>query len=489
MSRGKAVVKSIVEKRAFMLDSLHEECGVFGIYGNGRHDLPSLVYYGLFALQHRGQESSGIAISNRDEIRCHKAMGLVSEVFSPDILDSLSDAEIAIGHNRYSTTGSSTAQNAQPLVSHYSRGTLSICHNGNLTNCISLKAKLESEGAMFRTTVDSEVIAYLVARERNRSDSIEQAVRSVMHQIEGGYAILVMSQERLIAARDPYGLKPLVMGDLDGSTVFASESCALSAVGAEFVRDVKPGEIVIVGEDGIRSEFIDHKCRFAKCVFEYIYFSRPDSRLDGISVYESRMRAGALLARQYPVEADCVIGVPESGIDAAMGYSVESGIPYVKGFVKNGYVGRTFIKPSQELRTQAVRIKLNPIEAAVRGKRVVMIDDSIVRGTTIANIVKMLRQSGATEVHVRISSPPFLYPCYYGTDVPSRDKLIAVQNTIDEIRDIIGADSLGYLRADSLDEMLGEEGHRYCDACFTGDYPNIGTGIDLMDEDAGKLEK
>ncbi len=470
-----------------MMNGLHEECGVFGIYDKDDIDISSAVYYGLFALQHRGQESCGIAVNDDGTIRVSKDMGLVSDVFTPDKLHSLKGS-IAIGHVRYSTTGASTPENAQPLVTQYVKGTLSIAHNGNLTNCISLKKKLQSEGAMFRTDVDSEVIAYLLAKKRSETPSVEDAVYEVMKEIEGGYALLVMSPRKLIAARDPYGLKPLVMGTLGNDIVFASESCALDSVGAQYVRDVKPGEIITVDADGIRSRLTTAK-REAKCVFEYIYFARPDSIMDGISVYESRLRAGALLAKQHPVPADIVIGVPESGLDAALGYSQESGIPYVKGFVKNNYVGRTFIKPSQQLRKQAVRIKLNPIISAVKGKRVIMIDDSIVRGTTIANIVKMLRNAGALEVHVRISSPPFMHPCYYGTDVPSCDALIACQHTIPEICEIIGADSLGYLNVDSLGEMLGEEGHRFCDACFTGDYPNIDSGIDLMNEDAGKLEK
>ena len=470
-----------------MMNGLHEECGVFGIYDKDDIDISSAVYYGLFALQHRGQESCGIAVNDDGTIRVSKDMGLVSDVFTPDRLHSLKGS-IAIGHVRYSTTGASTPENAQPLVTQYVKGTLSIAHNGNLTNCISLKKKLQSEGAMFRTDVDSEVIAYLLAKKRSETPSVEDAVYEVMKEIEGGYALLVMSPRKLIAARDPYGLKPLVMGTLGNDIVFASESCALDSVGAQYVRDVKPGEIITVDADGIRSRLTTAK-REAKCVFEYIYFARPDSIMDGISVYESRLRAGALLAKQHPVPADIVIGVPESGLDAALGYSQESGIPYVKGFVKNNYVGRTFIKPSQQLRKQAVRIKLNPIISAVKGKRVIMIDDSIVRGTTIANIVKMLRNAGALEVHVRISSPPFMHPCYYGTDVPSCDALIACQHTIPEICEIIGADSLGYLNVDSLGEMLGEEGHKFCDACFTGDYPNIDSGIDLMNEDAGKLEK
>ena len=470
-----------------MFNGLHEECGVFGIYTREETDVSSLMYYGLFALQHRGQESCGIAVNDDGTIRCTKAMGLVSEVFTPDKLAELKGS-IALGHVRYSTTGASTPENAQPLVTQYVKGTLSIAHNGNLTNCISLKKKLQAEGAMFRTDVDSEVIAYMLAKKRSETPSVEEAVEEVMKEIEGGYALLVMSPRKLIAARDPYGLKPLVMGVLGQNIVFASETCALDAVGAEFVRDVLPGEIVIVDRDGIRSRQTTAK-REAKCVFEYIYFARADSVMDGISVYEARIRAGRLLARQHPVDADIVIGVPESGLDAALGYSLESGIPYVKGFVKNNYVGRTFIKPSQQLRKQAVRIKLNPIPSAVKGKKVIMIDDSIVRGTTIANIVKMLRKAGASEVHVRISSPPFMHPCYYGTDVPSCDALVACQHTIPEICEIIGADSLGYLNVDSLGEMLGEEGHKFCDACFTGDYPNIDSGIDLMQEDAGALEK
>lgn len=469
---------------------LHEECGVYGIYSrSGGEGISRSCYYGLFALQHRGQESCGIAVNNDAEIICLKDMGLVGEVFTPDKLDKL-QGTIAIGHVRYSTTGASTRENAQPLVTHYVKGTISIAHNGNLTNCNTLRRELEDEGAFFQTTVDSEVIAYMVARERAKSGSIEEAVENVMSRIEGGYALLVMSPRKLIAARDPYGLKPLVMGDLNGDTVFASETCALAACGAKYIRDVKPGEIVIADDDGITSVQTPERKK-AGCIFEYIYFARPDSVIDGISVYESRLRAGRLLYEQHPVDADIVIGVPESGIDAALGLSEASGIPYVKGFVKNNYIGRTFIKPSQEQRADSVRIKLNVIESAVKGKRVVMTDDSIVRGTTIANIVKMLRQAGATEVHVRISSPPFLYPCFYGTDVPSREKLIAVKHTIPEICEMIGADSLGYLDVHSLPAMLGlKDGEKcYCDACFTGDYPNEETGIDLLMGGGESLEK
>lgn len=448
--------------------AIHEECGIFGIHGS--KFCASDVYYGLFSLQHRGQESCGIATNDDASIECVKGMGLVSDVLSSDKISNLK-GDIAIGHVRYSTAGGSVPENAQPIVTQYSKGTLSIAHNGNLTNANELKRELEDKGAIFHTTTDSEVIAYLIAQKRSASPSVEEAVKEVMGLIKGGYALLVMSPRKLIAARDPFGLKPLVMGKLDDAVIFCSETCALEAVGATFVRDIKPGEIVIVENGDVRSVDSGLKRPMKKCVFEYIYFARPDSVIDGISVASARREAGRILARKHPCDCDIVIGVPESGIDAALGFAAESGIPYEKGFVKNSYVGRTFIKPSQEQRQQAVKIKLNPISAVVNGKRVVIIDDSIVRGNTIANQVNMLRNAGATEVHVRISSPPFMHPCYYGTDVPDEDYLIACQHTIPEIRDIIGADSLGYLEPGDLDEMLGGDDFRYCDACFTGDYP------------------
>ncbi len=416
--------------------AIHEECGIFGIHGS--KFCASDVYYGLFSLQHRGQESCGIATNDDASIECVKGMGLVSEVLSSDKIANLK-GDIAIGHVRYSTAGGSVPENAQPIVTQYSKGTLSIAHNGNLTNANELKRELEDKGAIFHTTTDSEVIAYLIAQKRSSNPSVEEAVKEVMGIIKGGYALLVMSPRKLIAARDPFGLKPLVMGKLDDAVIFCSETCALEAVGAEFIRDVKPGEIVIVENGEIRSLDSGLVRPMKKCVFEYIYFARPDSVIDGISVAEARREAGRILARKHPCECDIVIGVPESGIDAALGFAAESGIPYEKGFVKNSYVGRTFIKPSQEQRQQAVKIKLNPISAVVNGKRVVIIDDSIVRGNTIAK--------------------------------PDEDYLIACQHTIPEIRDIIGADSLGYLEPCDLDEMLGGDDFRYCDACFTGDYP------------------
>lgn len=465
-----------------MIDSVHEECGLFGIYDSNHLALSGCMYFGLFALQHRGQESCGIAVHENGRISCRKGMGLVGEVFSPDILEQMT-GNIAIGHVRYSTSGGSVYENAQPLVTQYSKGMLSVAHNGNLTNAVRLRTQLEETGAIFQTCVDSEVLAYLVARERVKTHSIEDAVASAMNVIEGAYAILVMTPHKLIAARDRFGFKPLCIGKLKDSYVFASETCALDAVGAVFVRDVLPGEIVICANNGLRSIMSGRSGKCSKCIFEYIYFARPDSVIDGISVYESRIRAGRLLARQYPVEADVVIGVPESGLDAAAGYSLESGIPVVRGFVKNSYIGRTFIKPRQSMRMEAVNIKLNPVRSAVFGKRVVMIDDSIVRGTTIAKIVRLLKDSGATEVHVRISAPPFLHPCYYGTDVPSEEALIASHRSVKEISRIIGADSLGYLDAGSLGEMIGEQGHLYCDACFTGEYPNADTVIDCCGEE------
>ena len=448
--------------------AIHEECGIFGIHGSKYS--ASDVYYGLFSLQHRGQESCGIATNDDASIECVKGMGLVSDVLSSDKISNLK-GDIAIGHVRYSTAGGSVPENAQPIVTQYSKGTLSIAHNGNLTNANELKRELEDRGAIFHTTTDSEVIAYLIAQKRSSNPSVEEAVKEVMGIIKGGYALLVMSPRKLIAARDPFGLKPLVMGKLDDAVIFCSETCALEAVGARFIRDIEPGEIVIVENGEVRSVDSGLKRPMKKCVFEYIYFARPDSVIDGISVAAARREAGRILARKHPCDCDIVIGVPESGIDAALGFAAESGITYEKGFVKNSYVGRTFIKPSQEQRKQAVKIKLNPISSVVNGKRVVIIDDSIVRGNTIANQVNMLRNAGATEVHVRISSPPFMHPCYYGTDVPDEDYLIACQHTIPEICEIIGADSLGYLEPKDLDDMLGGDGFRYCDACFTGDYP------------------
>lgn len=452
-------------------EGLHEECGVFGIVSDGSLDPAYACYNGLLALQHRGQESCGIAVTDDGVIDYHKNMGLVTEVFNNSILDSL-PGQMGLAHVRYSTAGGSVLENAQPLVMRYVKGTLSVAHNGNLTNAVEIRRQLEQKGAIFQTTIDSEVICYVIARERLNTHSVEDAVARTMQTIEGAYSLLVMSPRKLIAARDPHGFRPLCMGRLNDSYVFASESAALDACGAEFVRDIEPGEIVVASSKGVRSikpEFPEKKKSL--CIFEYIYFARSDSFIDGVSVYEARKQAGRILAREFPVEADMVIGVPESGIDAAIGYSEESGIPYEKAIVKNSYIGRTFIKPSQSERMKSVRIKLNPIADMVRGKRVVMIDDSIVRGTTVDRIVTMLRDAGAKEVHMRISSPPFMWPCYYGTDIPSRGELIACNHTIEEITKLSGADSLGYLPVDSLREMINNAPVGFCDGCFTGKYP------------------
>ncbi len=455
----------------FAKEGLHEECGVFGVFSDGSLDPAYACYNGLLALQHRGQESCGIAVSDEGVIDYHKNMGLVTEVFNNNILDSLS-GQMGISHVRYSTAGGSVLENAQPLVMRYVKGTLSVAHNGNLTNAVEIRKQLEQRGAIFQTTIDSEVICYVIARERLKCHSVEDAVARTMQVIEGAYSLLVMSPRKVIAARDPHGFRPLCMGKVNGSYVFASESAALDACGAEFVRDIEPGEIVIADKDGLRSmkpELGEKKKSL--CIFEYIYFARSDSFIDGVSVYEARKQAGKILARTFPVEADMVIGVPESGIDAAIGYSEESGIPYEKAIVKNSYIGRTFIKPSQKERMKSVRIKLNPITNMVKGKRVVIIDDSIVRGTTVDRIVTMLRDAGAKEVHMRISSPPFMWPCYYGTDIPSRGELIACNHSIEEITKLSGADSLGYLPVESLHEMIGYAPIGFCDGCFTGKYP------------------
>ena len=453
---------------------LKEECGVFGMYDFDGGDVASAIYYGLFALQHRGQESCGIAVSDtrgpKGIVKSHKGMGLVNEVFTPDVLAGLK-GDIGLGHTRYSTAGSSTRENAQPLVLNYIKGTLGLAHNGNLINAPELRRELEYTGAIFQTTIDSEVIAYHIARERIHSAAVEEAVSRAMNKIKGAYSLIVMSPRKLIGARDPFGFRPLCIGKRDHAYILASETCALETIGAEFVRDVEPGEIVTITPEGIRSDKTHclPKEQEARCVFEYIYFSRPDSHFDGVSVYQSRILAGKFLAMDAPVEADLVVGVPESGNAAALGYSLQSGIPYGTAFVKNSYVGRTFIKPGQSSRESSVRVKLNVLREAVNGKRVIMIDDSIVRGTTSGRIVKMLRDAGAKEVHMRVSSPPFLYPCYFGTDVPAREQLIAYNRTEEEIRQVIGADSLAYLRVERLGEMIG--GLPHCTGCFTGKYP------------------
>lgn len=455
-------------------DDLHEECGVFGMYDFEGNDVASSIYYGLFALQHRGQESAGIAVSDtkkgRAKVTSHKGMGLVNEVFNSEILESLK-GDLGVGHVRYSTAGSSTIENAQPLVLNYVKGTLALAHNGNLINANELREGLAQTGAIFQTTIDSEVIAYHIARERLKTKTVQEAVREACKKLKGAYSLVVASPRKLIGARDPFGFKPLCIGKRDNAYIITSETCALDTIGATFVRDVLPGEVVTITSEGIQSDktmCLPTSCE-ARCIFEYIYFARCDSKIDGISVYESRLKAGKFLAKDSPVEADIVTGVPESGNAAALGYSMESGIPYEPAFVKNTYVGRTFIKPKQSSRESSVQVKLNVLREAVAGKRVIMIDDSIVRGTTSDRIVKMLRMAGATEVHVRISSPPFLWPCYFGTDIPAREQLIAYNRSIEDIRKIIGADSLGYLELDRLPQLA--LGLNICQGCFTGKYP------------------
>ena len=455
----------------------HEECGVFGVYSyDGALNPAYATYNGLLALQHRGQESCGIAVCNDGVVAYSKDMGLVTEAFNDKILNGL-PGQMSVGHVRYSTAGASVRENSQPLVMRYIKGTLAIAHNGNLTNAYELRQELAHQGCIFQTTIDTEVIAYIIAKERVTAPSIEVAMQHALPKIHGAYSMIVMSPQKVIAARDPYGFRPLCIGRVPESDtyVFASETCALDACGAVYLRDVEPGEIVVASKNGLTSLRIDDRKKKALCVFEYIYFARTDSIVDGISVYEARKEAGRLLARQSPVEADMVIGVPESGVDAAIGYSEESGIPFQKGIVKNTYIGRTFIKPNQSERERSVRIKLNSLGSSVKGKRVVMLDDSIVRGTTCARIVSMLKEAGAAEVHLRISSPPFLWPCYYGTDIPSKDDLVACQHTIEEIGRMSFADSIDFLSLENLPLMLkGEHGGDcggYCDACFSGNYP------------------
>lgn len=476
--------KDFIDNSYYAEDEIHEECGVFGVYDFDGNDVASTIYYGLFALQHRGQESCGIAVSDTEgpkgKVLTHKDMGLVNEVFDPESLEKLK-GNIGVGHVRYSTAGSSVRENAQPLVINYVKGTLGMAHNGNLLNAVELREELSYTGAIFQTTIDSEVIAYLIARERLNVGTVEEAVKNAMRKIKGAYSLVVMSPRKLIGARDPFGFKPLCIGKRDNAYFLASETCALDTVGAEFVRDVLPGEIVTITKDGVQSDTSMCQERKARCIFEYIYFARPDSKIDGMGVYEARINAGRILAKTHPVAADLVVGVPESGNPAALGYSLESGIPYGNAFIKNNYVGRTFIKPKQAQRESSVKVKLNVLKEAVEGKRVIMIDDSIVRGTTSARIVNLLKSAGAKEVHVRISSPPFLHPCYFGTDIPSEDQLIASGHSVEDVCKMIGADSLGYLEVNRLSEMI-DGGTGFCQACFTGDYPIEPPSIDIRGE-------
>ncbi len=456
-----------------MFDKIHEECGVFGVYSQCTNGVAELAYLGLFALQHRGQESCGITVNDDGIFRTHKDLGLVEEVFSKEEMEKLGQGNMAVGHTRYGTTGGNDRANCQPIVVNHIKGRMAIAHNGNLVNTFELRTELEDAGSIFHGSSDTEVISHVITRERLKCGSIEEAVNKAMDRIKGAYSLVIMSPSKMIAVRDEHGFRPLCYGCTeDGTYIIASESCALDAVGATMIRDILPGEIVVFEKECVRS-ITDHcnKQPNKLCVFEYIYFARPDSVIAGCSVHEARLRAGACLAMSHPVDADVVIGVPDSGLDAALGYARQSGIPYGVGFIKNRYIARTFISPGQKSREAKVRIKLNPLAKTVKGKRVILIDDSIVRGTTSARIVNLLRDAGATEIHFRSSAPPFLNPCYYGTDIDSKEHLIACKHTIDEIRLIIGADTLGYLETADLPKLLGDSTCTgCCTACFTGEY-------------------
>lgn len=487
---------------------IHEECGVFGIIRPQSADVARDCYYGLYALQHRGQQACGIVV-NQDGVFCHhRDLGLVGDVFTADRLDALGLGQLAVGHVRYGTTGSGERVNAQPIVVNHFRGPMALAHNGNLVNAHQLRRELEEKGSIFHTSSDTEVVSYVITQERLQAGSIEDAVERAMGRLEGAYSLAIMSPSKLVAVRDPRGFRPLCVGTLpDGGYVVASETCALDAVGAHWLRDVEPGEVVVIKRDA-QGALTPASSRthcgtkpHSMCVFEYIYFSRPDSTLDGASVHTARIRAGRALAEDHPCDADIVVGVPDSGLDAAMGYSQASGIPYDVGFIKNKYIGRTFIAPGQGNRERGVRIKLNPVPAVVRGKRVVLVDDSIVRGTTSSRIITLLREAGAREVHMRVSAPPFTNPCYYGTDIDSRENLIACHYPLDEIREQIGADTLGYLSIDRARELASDATvGGFCTACFDGNYPTaeprrepldrfrVRIGSDeVLNEDAGDL--
>ena len=451
--------------------SVHEECGVFGVFSPERSNVSDLVYYGLYALQHRGQEGCGIVVCDDGLFYSHKDVGIVGDVFSPEVMSHFPKGNMAVGHVRYGTTGGGGRKNCQPIEVNHQKGRMALAHNGNLSNAMELRNKLELSGAIFPTTSDTETLCYIITKERLNSASIEEAVSRAMNILEGAYSLVVMSPAKMIACRDPYGFRPLCYGVMpDGTYVISSESCALSAVGAEFIRDLLPGEILVFSQNGIVSnkEHCNKKPK-KTCIFEYIYFARPDSVIDGVSVHTARKKAGMILAECHPAEADVVVGVPDSGLDAALGFAEKSGIPYGIGLIKNKYIGRTFISPEQESRMDQVKIKLSAVENTVSGKRVVLVDDSIVRGTTSGRIVKLLRDAGAKEIHMRISSPPFLHPCYYGTDIDSEEHLIACKYSVWEITKIIGADSLGYLPKEKLGRLI--ECESFCSACFDGDYP------------------
>jgi len=452
-----------------LLDKIKDECGVFGIFDKDGHDIALLTYFALYAIQHRGQESAGIAVSNGNDIVYHKEMGLVPEVFTEESLKALKIGSIAIGHVRHSVKGKNFPQNTQPLVTKYKKGNMAFAHNGTLINAHIIREELEEKGAIFQTTTDSEVMANIIAR--SSDEGLEKALKIMLNSIKGSYALVIMTQDNLIGIRDPHGIRPLVLGKLKNSYVLASETCAFDAIGAEYIRDVRPGEIIIISKEGLKSIQTPVPLQSSFCIFEFVYFARTDSIVDGISVYEARRDAGRILARENPVDADIVVGVPDSGTTAALGYAEESGIPYREGLIKNRYVGRTFIKPTQAIREQSVRIKLNALSRLVRGKRIVLVDDSIVRGTTSKAIVELLRLAGAKEIHMRISSPPIKYPCFFGVDTPDRDELIGASSTVEEICEEIGADTLSYLSIDGLLRTVESSGCSFCLGCFNREYP------------------
>ena len=449
-------------------DKLREECGVLGIYSPGNELIAQMMGFGLVALQHRGQESAGIATSSNGSMNYYKDMGLVQDVFNNKILERL-QGDVSIGHVRYSTTGESYVSNAQPLVVNYKGGSIALAHNGNLVNAGEIRSRLEDEGSIFQTSIDSEVIANLIARKYSKG--FKQAITETISEIHGAFALTIICEDKLIGVRDANGLRPLCLGKIDNGYVLASESCALDVVGAEFIRDIEKGEMVIIDDEGVESIIYDNTKRKSHCIFEYVYFARPDSKIDGESVYITRRDAGRMLAKEYKIDADIVIAVPDSGIDAAIGYAEASGIPYGVGLIKNKYIGRTFIQPDQKSREIAVRLKLNPLKENIKDKRVIMIDDSIVRGTTSKKIVEALRKAGAKEVHVLVSSPPVVHSCYFGIDTPERKELIGAVKTVDEICKMIGADSLGYISVEGLMQSIHKKPSDLCVACFNGDYP------------------
>ena len=458
-------------------DKVFDECGVVGVYAPGKTDIARSVYFGLHSLQHRGQESAGIASNKNGKIQYYKEMGLVQEVFNDEIIARL-QGDISIGHVRYSTSGESHAVNAMPLVVYHKGGSLALAHNGNLVNAELLREEMQDRGVIFQTSIDSEVIAALIAR-YIRENTIEEAIIKTLKIVKGAYALVITGGDKLIGVRDPNGIRPLCIGRTPDGYVLSSESCIFPLLGAKFLRDVAPGEIVVIEDGELKSIQYDSGQRNAICAFEYVYIARPDSHMDGKSVYMARTQAGRILAREHPVEADMVISVPDSGTVAAIGYAEESGIPYGEGLIKNRYVGRTFIQPEQRMRELSVRLKLNVLKDNVKGKRIVMVDDSIVRGTTSGKIVKMLKDAGALEVHMRVSSPPVIHSCHFGIDTPEENKLVAYTHSIEEIRQKVGADSLGYLSVEGLMESIGLGQERICAACFNGDYP-----MPLLDEEA-----